>query len=97
MIFVFRLLGLVTLYMGMPLRLPGVRLLAWKVLGNTRHKILSNCLRKGGSEATRMPTESSVADHIVRSTPSHVGSLVLERFFSSRVLKMEHIVALVND
>lgn len=95
MTFVFRLLTLETLYIGIPLRLLGVRLvLVWKVLGNTRRSSFSNCLRKGGREATRMPTESSVADQMVRSTPSQVGSLVFKRERSSTVLKMEHIVAL---
>jgi hypothetical protein len=41
-----------------------------------------------------MPTESSVADQIVRFTPSQVGSFVLRRAESSMVLKMEQTVAL---
>lgn len=81
--------------MGIPLWLPGVRLLLdCNVLGSTLRSRRSNCFRRGGREATRMPTESSVADHMVRLTPSHVGSLVLRRLFSSTVLKIEHMVAL---
>jgi hypothetical protein len=41
-----------------------------------------------------MPTESSVADQMVRFTPSQVGSRVFRRALSSTVLKMEHNVAL---
>jgi hypothetical protein len=93
MTLVLRRLTWLTLYMGMPLRLPGVRLPV-KVLGSTWRRILSNSLRSGGREETRMPTESSVADQMVRLTPSQVGSLVLWRFASSIVLKMEHTVAL---
>lgn len=94
--FVFRFVpALLTLYIGIPL--PGERLLlVTNVLGNTRRSIRSNCLRKGGSEATRMPTESSVADQMVRFTPSQVGSVVLRRAESSTVLKMEQMVALAG-
>ena len=53
-------------------------------------------MRSGGSEAMRMPRESSELDQIVRFTPSQVGSLVVTRVFSSMVLKMEQIVALRN-
>lgn len=95
MTFVLRLVvALETLYMGMPLRLLGVRLLVWNELGSTLRRRRSNCLRKGGRDATRIPTESSVADQIVRFTPSQVGSLVFWRALNSTVLKMEHIVAL---
>lgn len=41
-----------------------------------------------------MPTESSVADQMVRLTPSQVGSRVFWRTRSSTVLKMEQMVAL---
>jgi hypothetical protein len=51
-------------------------------------------LRSGGRLAMKMPTESSVALHIVRFTPSQVGSRVFRKALSSIVLKMEHTVAL---
>lgn len=41
-----------------------------------------------------MPTESSVADQMVRLTPSQVMSWVVRRTRSSTVLKMEQMVAL---
>lgn len=41
-----------------------------------------------------MPTESSVADQMVRLAPSQVGSRVFWRTRSSTVLKMEQMVAL---
>lgn len=51
-------------------------------------------LRSGGSDAIRMPRESSEADQIVSGTPSQVGSFVEVKVFSSTVLKIEQIVAL---
>jgi hypothetical protein len=43
----------------------------------------------------RMPMESSELDQMVRLTPSQVGSCVLVMAFSSMVLNIEHIVALL--
>ena len=76
--------------------MPGVLDLDVKVEGRILRNIRSNCLRSGGRLAMRIPTESSVALQIVRSTPSQVGSRVLSRALSSIVLKMEHMVALIE-
>jgi hypothetical protein len=57
-------------------------------------KMWSKALRSGGSDAMRIPIESSELDQMVRLIPSQVGSCVLVIVLSSMVLKTEHIVAL---
>jgi len=68
-----------------------------RVFGRIERKNLSNCLRRGGSAAMRMPTESSVALQMERFTPSQVGSRVFLRALNSVVFMMEHMVALSDD
>ena len=65
------------------------------VEGRIFWKKRSKAFLSGGKEAINIPMESSVADQIVRFTPSQVGSDVFTIVRSSIVLKIEHIVALV--
>lgn len=62
--------------------------------GKIFSKKLSKALRSGGSDAIRIPIESSVCDQMDKFTPSQVGSVVFTIVRNSIVLKMEHIVAL---
>jgi hypothetical protein len=85
-----------TLYSGMPLLPDGVLdLFPKKVDESTRRNKPSNCFRSAGREVTSIPTESSVADQIVRLLPSHVGSLFFIKAESSIVFATEQAVALM--
>jgi hypothetical protein len=78
----------------MPLSCFDLERVAPELFGRRLRKKLSNCLRRGGSAAVMMPTESSVALQMVRFTPSQDGSRDLLRTRNSVVLRMEQTVAL---